>query len=65
MQNKDHEEQKCQRLEAEIATKKMLREKDKEYARMKMEMRKFQEEKEERERTVNDYEARFSYIEKD
>ena len=64
---KNDEEQKRRRLDAEIATqrhKKMLRAKEEEYARMKMAMQKLQEEKEERERTVNDYEMRFSDIEK-
>ena len=42
----------------------MLRAIEEEYARMKMAMQKLQEEKEERERTVNDYEMRFSDIEK-
>ena len=42
----------------------MPRKKDKEYARMKREMQKLQEEKEEYERTVNDYETHFSDIEK-
>ena len=64
---KNFEEQKRRRLDAEIAAqrhKKMLRAIEEEYARIKMAMQKLQEEKEERERTVNDYEMRFSDIEK-
>ncbi len=64
---KNVEEQKRRRLDTKMAAqhyKKMLRETEKEYGRMKMEMQKLQEEKEERERTINDYETRFSDIEK-
>ena len=64
---KNVEEQKRRRLDAEIAAqrhKKMLRAMEEEYARMKMAMQKLQEEKEERERTVSDYEMCFSDIEK-
>ena len=64
---KNVEEQKRRRLDAEIDAQrheKMLRSEKEECTRMKMAIQKLQEEKEERERTVNDYEMRFSDIEK-
>ena len=54
-------------MDAEIAAqrhKKMLRAKEEQNVRMKMAMQKLQEEKEERERNLNDYEMRVSDIEK-
>ena len=61
------EEQKVERFKAEMAAqhdRDRLRAKDEENARMEKAMQKLQTEKEERERTVNDYEMRFSDIEK-
>ena len=61
------EEQKVERFKAEMAAqddRNRLRAKEEENARMEKAMQKLQTKKEERERTVNDYEMSFSDIEK-